>query len=61
MHRYTLDTVSRSLVFDKTDASLLGCGSSAIVYKGVLDDKPVAVKVWKARTDAMPAGRCRSA
>ena len=56
-----MDLATRNLVFDKTDASLLGCGSSATVYKGVLDGKPVAVKVWKARTDAMPAGRCRSA
>ena len=45
--RYTVDLTSQNLAFEKTDASVLGCGSSAVVYKGMLDDKPVAVKVPK--------------
>ena len=43
--RYTVDLTSQNLAFEKTDASVLGRGSSAVVYKGMLDDKPVAVKV----------------
>ncbi len=42
-----MDLTSQNLAFEKTDASILGCGSSAVVYKGMLDDKPVAVKVQK--------------
>ena len=40
-----MDLTSQNLAFEKTDASVLGCGSSAVVYKGMLGDKPVAVKV----------------
>jgi hypothetical protein len=50
--RYTVDLTLQNLAFEKTDASILGCGSSAVVYKGMLDDKPVAIKVRKPR---MPA------
>ena len=43
--RYTVDLTSQNLALEKTDASILGRGSSAVVYKGMLDNKPVAVKV----------------
>ena len=44
-HRYTLDTAVTGLTYDKSDAAVLGTGTSAIVYKGMLGDLPVAVKV----------------
>ena len=44
-HRYTLDTEVTELTYDKSDAAVLGTGTSAIVYKGMLGDMPVAVKV----------------
>ena len=44
-HRYTLDTEVTELTYDKSDAAILGTGTSAIVYKGMLGDMPVAVKV----------------
>ncbi len=37
------------LAFDDSDASLLGNGSSASVYRGNLNGQPVAVKVSLSR------------
>jgi hypothetical protein len=56
-----VDLTSRILAFEKTDASILGCGSSAVVYKGILDDKPVAIKARKAfRRAALAAVHLKS-
>ncbi len=52
--RYTLDAATSVLAFDDSDASLLGTGSSASVYRGKLNGQPVAVKVSLSRN----APRC---
>ena len=52
--RYTLDASTSVLAFDDSDASLLGTGSSASVYRGNLNGQPVAVKVSLSRN----APRC---
>ncbi len=50
--RYTLDASTSVLAFDDSDASLLGNGSSASVYRGKLNGQPVAVKVSAAMRHA---------
>jgi hypothetical protein len=52
--RYTLDAPTSVLAFDDSDASLLGTGPSASVYRGKVNGQPVAVKVSLSRN----APRC---
>ncbi len=53
--RYTVDLTSQNLAFEKNDASVLGRGSSAVVYKGMLEDKPVAIKAHDASSPCSSA------
>ncbi len=52
--RYTLDASTSILEFDDSHASLLGKGSSAFVYRGKLNSRPIAVKVCRRACATQP-------